>query len=155
MMNFDKVAALGESESIVKDLSIYSGFNTVYGPPTRVSNGKRGGAYLFDAATEYIRIQDSSRFTLTGNYTISAWINPNDVANRTKGIMGTRNGSNGFYFGFTANDSNTLRLYSNTDAYSNYEIKEDGLRKHVAYVRSGSVGTFYVNGSGVATVVGT
>lgn len=39
--------------------------------------------------------------------------------------------------------------------YSNYEIKEDGLRKHVAYTRSGSVGTFYVNGVAVKTVVGS
>ena len=88
MMNFDNVTALGESAgSVVNDLSPYSGLVKVYGSPTWYSNGKRGGAYLFNAASKYIWIQDSSRFTLSNNYTLAAWINPNDVADRNKGIM--------------------------------------------------------------------
>ena len=38
--------------------------------------------------------------------------------------------------------------------YSNYPIAEDGTRKHVAYVRNGGSGTFYINGVAVANVTG-
>jgi len=57
--------------------------------------------------------------------------------------------------GLNSDDINQLRFWAGSTVYSNYEIKEDGLRKQVAYTKSGSVGTFYVNGVAVATVTGT
>ena len=60
--------------------------------PTWTANGKRGGAFDFVATTQYISVADSPLFTLTGNYTVAVWINPDDIADAYKGIMGTRNG---------------------------------------------------------------
>ena len=69
--------------------------------------------------------------------------------------MGTYNGA-GFMFKLYENDTNMLTFYTPSVGwqYSNYTILEDGQRKHVAYTREGSVGTFYVNGEAVATVAG-
>ncbi|MEI8090791.1 MAG: hypothetical protein WCG98_00575 [bacterium] len=43
MMNFDKVAALGETSTLVKDLSLYGRDGTAYSGVTWTSNGKRNG----------------------------------------------------------------------------------------------------------------
>ena len=86
-MNFDQVTALGETVQIAKDFSQYSNNATVYNALPRTANGKRGGAYNFGTLGEYISVPDSALFTLTNNYTVSAWINPDDIANRTKCIM--------------------------------------------------------------------
>lgn len=93
---------------------------------------------------------------MTGNYTVAAWINPDDIADAYKGIMGTRNGStNGFGLILRNNSTNDLYFHSaGVSKYSNYPIAEDGTRKHVAYVRNGGSGTFYVNGVAVANVTG-
>ena len=145
MMNFDNVPLLGESDTVSKDLSMYNNTTTVYWSPTRIYPGKRGGAYQFNAATKYIVVQDTPRFTLSNNYTISAWINPNDVADRDKGIMGTWNGA-GFYFELYPNDRNLLAIQEwSSWLVSQAEIKEDGTRKHVAFVRSGSVCLLYTS----------
>ena len=53
-----------------------------------------------------------------------------------------------------SNDSNQLTIDAGGTYTYGTEIKEDGTRKHVAYVRSGSVGTFYINGVAVATGTG-
>ena len=72
--------------------------------------------------------------------------------------MGTTENSVGNGFAFCLNGDNINQLFFanfyNTIVYSNYEIKEDGTWKHVAYTRSGTVGTFYVNGIAVKTVAG-
>lgn len=48
MYNFDNVSALGESGTLVKDMSQYANNGTPTNGVTRTSNGQRNGAYLFD-----------------------------------------------------------------------------------------------------------
>jgi hypothetical protein len=48
MYNFDNITSLNESGTRVKDLSPYGNNGTPTSGATRTSNGKRGGAYLFD-----------------------------------------------------------------------------------------------------------
>ena len=86
-MNFDKVGNQGETNIIVKDISQYNNTGTAYNGAAWTGNGKRNGAYNFDGIDDYVSVPDSTRFTLTNNYTVSAWINPNDIANQAKGIM--------------------------------------------------------------------
>lgn len=69
--------------------------------------------------------------------------------------MGTYSGSAGFEFYLDNTESNKLVFRGTGSTVSNYPIAEDGNRKHVAYVRSGALGTFYVDGIQVATGVAT
>jgi len=107
-LNFDKVANIGETNTIVKDVSSYGSIGTIYGSVPWTINGKRGGAYDFSPSNNYISIPDSPRFTLASNYTVAAWINPDNIANRTKAIMGTYNGTNGFIFALDNISTNRL-----------------------------------------------
>ncbi len=135
---------------------------TIYGATW--TTGIVGSALRFDAAADYVNIPDSDQFTLSGDYTIEAWINPDDVANNYKGIMGTypctppHGAWNGGFMLFLGNtDDNELLFWAHgLWSRSGYEIKEDGNWKHVVYTTSsGSVGTFYVDGVSVATVAAT
>jgi len=154
-MNFDNVSALGEvASSVVRDVSPYNESTWTSYSPAWTANGKRGGAYYFNGSYQYIATHDANRFTLSNNYTISVWIKPLDTSNREKYIMGTYDGSNGFFLLLTNSDTNYLYFRAGGTAMSSpYEIKEDGTRKHVTFTRSGSVGTFYVDG--IARTVGS
>jgi len=54
MMNMDNVSALGETTSLVKDLSLTNISGTVNGAATRTGNGKRNGAYIFNGSSQTI-----------------------------------------------------------------------------------------------------
>lgn len=86
MMNLDKESLLGETIAITKEFSQYGNNGINYGA-VWTGNGKRGGAYTFVEDNKYIQIPDAPRYTLSGSYTLAAWINPNNVSNRIKGIM--------------------------------------------------------------------
>jgi hypothetical protein len=132
---------------------------TIYGATW--TTGIVGSALRFDAAADYVNIPDSDQFTLGGDYTVGAWINPDDTANAWKAIMGTYSlqgvYNGGFMLVLGNGDDNELSFWANgVWGHSGYEIKEDGNWKHVAYTTSsGSVGTFYVDGVSVATVAAT
>jgi hypothetical protein len=71
LMNFDKVAALGENSTKAVDFSKYEHNGAVHGA-TWTPSGKYNGAYQFDGVNDYIDIP-------TGNYkssniTLSAWV---------------------------------------------------------------------------------
>jgi len=66
MMNFDKVSALGESNSIIKDLSQYGNNGTAYNEATWTGNGKRGGAFGFSGTTTRNTIQINDAPSLDG-----------------------------------------------------------------------------------------
>ena len=64
MYNFDNVANLGESGTVVKDASLYANNGTVVNGATRTGNGKRGGAYNFDGLNDYININNSQSLNI-------------------------------------------------------------------------------------------
>jgi len=131
---------------------------TAQGTPTFSTPAKLGShSGSFDADTDYVSISDSDQFTLSGDYTVEVWINPDNIADDSKGIVGTyTGGSNGFIFALRNNSTNELSFWGGgTWAYSGHEIKEDGEWKHVAYTRSGTTGIFYVDGKSVKTVTAT
>jgi hypothetical protein len=106
------------------------------------------------ATTDYISAPDSTEFTLSGNYTIEAWINNDVQGNAWKAIVGTYN-LEGFIFALDNTANNELAFWDGTNAawlYSGKNIPEDGTWKHVAYVKQSTVGIFYVNGIETARV---
>ena len=54
MMNFDKVSALGETDGMIRDLSLYGNNGSGYNGVLRTSSGKRNGGYYFDGVDDYI-----------------------------------------------------------------------------------------------------
>ncbi len=140
----------------VKDYSDGNNSGIVNGVTYNLTGGyDGGGAYDFNNAVDVISIADSSEFTLSDDYTVEVWINPEDRPNGRKGIMGTyTGGSSGFILELKDNDINEFGFWTDSVwRYSGQEILEDGTWKHVAYTRSGTTGTFYYNGVNVSTVV--
>jgi len=85
MMNFDDYTYLNDTSQ--------SGNNgTVYGNAAYTASGKYGGAISFDGAGDYINL--SSETNLTGDFTMSAWVNINSYAS-LGGIVGKYHTSGG------------------------------------------------------------
>lgn len=129
-------------------MSVYNNTGTVNGA-IFTENGKYGGAYDFTMDTDYIQSPDDNRYTLGSNYTVMAWINPDNVGDDHKGIVGTYN-TEGFMLTLDNTANNILRFWNGTDGWdiSNFSVSEDGTWKHVAFTCSGgSAGAFYLNGA--------
>ena len=76
-MNFDNRSALGENDTIVKDLSIsYNNGSCVAATcPSWASDGKYNGDFVFDLNKDFISIPDADSLD-TNATTISLWIKP-------------------------------------------------------------------------------
>jgi hypothetical protein len=68
------------SGTIVYDSSRNENHGTLHGPTWRPSDGQIGGALEFDGINDYVEIPDDSSFDITNEITVTAWINPVDVA---------------------------------------------------------------------------
>ena len=77
--NFDNRSALGENDTVVKDLSLYGNNGTVVGGSniSWTPNGKYGGAFVYTGLTGYINI--STNYVRTPESTWSIWIKPTQI----------------------------------------------------------------------------
>lgn len=121
---------------------------------TSIVSGLNNYARETVADSAYLTVPDNDAFTLSDDYTIEAWINPDDIANDYKGIVGTYN-SNGFIFALWNDGIQQLSFWGGgTWINSGVAVMEDGQWKHVAYTRQGTLGRFYINGENVYTTNG-
>jgi len=75
LMNFDNVAALGETTAVPRGSSVYRNNGTVTGA-TWTSGGKYGGAFSFDG-NDVVSVPINYRLSTTrGPSTLEAWIKP-------------------------------------------------------------------------------
>ncbi|MBT7105751.1 hypothetical protein HN933_02775 [Candidatus Woesearchaeota archaeon] len=81
MYNFDNVSALGENDSYVVDVSDYGNDGVVNGSVFNLSGGKYGGAFDFDGVDDSVEIESSSSLNISGNITLSVWVNINNLSN--------------------------------------------------------------------------
>jgi hypothetical protein len=81
MYNFDNITALGESGTVVKDMSQYANNGIVYSSASRTNNGKRGGAYTFTGSTNRSAINVNDSLSLDGmnKLTLSSRVKFNNV----------------------------------------------------------------------------
>ena len=99
----------------------------------------------FDGTDDYIQFEDIS---LTGEFTISAWIKLDGLANET--VLGDASDSDWIRFD-DANDI-TIEIAGNAITVTNSSAFSTGSWIHFAAVRNGSnVITFYKNGSALST----
>jgi hypothetical protein len=81
MMNFDNVSALGENDTLVKDVSGNGNDGTCSDCPSWTSDGKYNGGFSFDGVNDYI---DIPTFELGTAFTYNAWVDwPADNVIRT------------------------------------------------------------------------
>ncbi|OGV61490.1 MAG: hypothetical protein A2498_16440 [Lentisphaerae bacterium RIFOXYC12_FULL_60_16] len=119
---------------------------------TPVSSGRVGAACDFVRNNSFISIPDKTAFTLSGPYTVSAWINSDVAGNVAEGFVGTYNGSQGFIFDVNSDGANQLGFWAAGQwRYSGVGITE-GQWQHAVYTRNGTNGYFYINGKRVAVI---
>jgi hypothetical protein len=68
------------SGTIAYDSSRNENNGTLHGPTWRPNDGQIGGALEFDGINDYVEVPDNSSFDITNEITVTAWINPVDVA---------------------------------------------------------------------------
>jgi hypothetical protein len=81
MMNFDNVAALGESGSLVVDL--INGNNGTPGDNAAPAAGRFRGGYVFDGNNDDVTVPDDTAFDIfNGPFTVSVWIKTSSSVNK-------------------------------------------------------------------------
>lgn len=162
MLNLDKSSLLGETDSLFVDVSGEGNDGScVVGVscPTRVANGKFGGAYSFDGSSQFIDIPDQDPgaldtrpFVCSISHTISAWFKSPDLA-ANRHIYAEAH---------TGGDSR-VDVYLDDNGYVKYHVKytgsepydlyvdsslsyDDNLWHQVVTVRNGNTYSLYVDG---------
>ncbi len=82
MMNFDNLATLGESSTIIKDASPYGNNGTTISPPngaTWTSSGRYDGAFSFDGVNDYINVPNSESLKTQKELTVSMWLKRENI----------------------------------------------------------------------------
>jgi len=83
----------------------------VYGATSTIDrDNNANGAYNFDGADDYIEISDHSNFDLTGNFTISVWINANSGGEGNYGRIVSKFGGTYDGWDFFIGDSSNKKL---------------------------------------------
>ena len=131
---------------------------TTYGGPL-VAAGKIGNALGFDNIDDYVSAPYSPEFAITGDITLAAWVKRSSLS-QYGGLIAKTDGGNSWDFDFQfQNGHDQLAFYSDTTSPSTI-IASNGVTDlgwhHVAFTRSGSLATFYVDGAeaGTATLEG-
>jgi len=151
--NFDNLSTLGESSTVVLDLSNSSSNGTLTGKPV-FTTGVYNGAYIFNGTTDYVATNKLlSAFFRKQNYTISIWAKPTTALKPSNanvynlpGIIGDSSGYMGINIG---NRSGTTGIWvfnwdGNEDAVSvNYTTNQ---WVHIVRVQNTTNLLIYKNG---------
>jgi hypothetical protein len=131
--------------------------------PTGAATGKFNNGGSFDGSNDYLNVAANSKLNITGDITLSAWIKRSNTTQKGL-IMAKTDGSSNWDYEFGVDDGagNNDKLYvwadppgPNTAVYSTGTISDTNWH-HVAFTRSGSTATFYIDGvaSGSSTMSG-
>ena len=107
----------------------------------------KGSAY-FDGTTDFLTVSTSLMFNLLGNFTIEAWVYPTALITNSWAIIDARvNGQTAqpWAMGLANSSGYKLELYTGTALRGTTTIPLNTWT-HVAWVRSGSALSSYVNG---------
>lgn len=134
-----------------KDATPYSNHGTVTG--ATLANGREGNsgsAYSFDGDDDVVNagVIPEMDFT-TDDFSISLWVNPDDFSISNSRIINRGNyQDSGWEVFVTGSGSVVLRTYQNGQLQnvSSSSSLDAGAWNHVVITRSGSDGSFYING---------
>jgi hypothetical protein len=120
------------------------------------TTGRIGGAVDFDGTNDYINAGTDASLSLTGNFSLSAWINPSSY--HTTGYFGLKNGFIGrgpagtFNYALQATDATTISFIKRTSPEALIFYNFTGISTLtdqwtlVSAIVSGSTVTLYING---------
>ncbi len=126
--------------------------NTALGSFTPFSSTWSG---YFDGTTDYLTTTASAANQMTGDFTVELWIHPTSVPAQV-GLIGINNtsSSGGANFAlYIASDRRiSFFIAGNSTSYTSTNVVITvGVWQHIAFVRSGSTNTVYVDGVSVLT----
>lgn len=113
---------------------------------------------ILDGTGDFLNIADHADFQFgTGNFTIDMWVRFNDVTN-SQHLISKRTDDNNYWKLYYGVVGATRRLYfksvvASADVYDSFVSWTPALNTwyHVAFVRSGTTGYFFVNGASPGT----
>jgi hypothetical protein len=122
------------------------------------AQSKFGGASIaLDGNGDYLSIASNSDFAFTGDFTVEAWgyLLAAPTGANASYLTDFRAGGTGFTFGVIGSSGNA-RMYQYTSSPDVDVIGSSNVTlnvwNHLAYVRSGSTVTMYLNGSSQGTI---
>ena len=111
-----------------------------------------GGSATFDGTDDYLTITTTSALVFgTGDFTVEFWIKPDNSVNDQAVINQGSGGANFLAIGYYGNQ-NSIFIYDTT--WRGYSSISNGVWSHVAFVKSGTTLTTYINGTIGATTTG-
>ncbi len=105
----------------------------------------------FDGTNDYIDLGNTNAIKLgAGDFTFSAWINPNSWGSGYEGIY-VNNSTNGVYIGKDSAGNFVLRIVNVSNVISHSTLPTANTWTHICITRLNGNCTLYYNGSSVAT----
>jgi hypothetical protein len=157
--SLDLVAAYGFNDGSGTTLRDWSGRNnhgTLVNSPQWASDGRFGGALVFDGIDDLVDVADSASLELTTGMTLEAWVNPVSDAGWQTVLLKER--VDGLAYGLYASDANMTRPggYARIKGIDREAQGTASLPSqtwsHIATTYDGARLRFYVNGVLVRTV---
>ena len=109
----------------------------------------------FDGTGDYLTVPSSSAFQITGDFTIEAWVYATSI-NTYQNIMSQyQNSTNSFACGYNSTQGWYFNYANNAAEVTNYRAGSSPLNTwtHVAFVKSSTTMTVYVNGTALASTI--
>ena len=107
-----------------------------------------GGSFTFDGANDGVRINTYAAVLHPwgGPATLAMWIKPNGTPAEWDGLWGGGTSVIGVSFGFSTSGKLRMASDSGPPMLNSSSSVTAGVWNHVAFVRDGTTGTFYING---------
>ena len=139
---------------------IFNPFGYTAQSATSYTPSTHGGSAYFDGTTDYLTTPASATYLMTGqDFTVECWAYPTSIPAQV-GLVGINNtassGNANFGIYLETNRNITFWVAGNTTTYSSSNTPITiSAWNHIAFVRSGSTNTVYVNGVSVLTNAAT
>ena len=126
----------------------FSPFNPSSVTPTSYSG-------YFDGTGDYLTLASSSTFQITGDFTIEAWVYATSVDGHENIMSQYQNSTNSFACGYNSTLGWYFNYANNAAEVTNYRAGTSPLNTwtHVAFVKSSTTMTVYVNGTALASTI--
>jgi len=151
------VLHLNETSGTQHDSTINVNNATPVGGVTQGTVGKIGGADTFDGSSGYLSVSSSSGLTGFTAFTASFWVNLHDTSRRQTFLNKYDSSGNQRGWAIDYDPSQGLGLFISSDGinfkywYARYTLQANQWYYVAVVCQSGSVPTFYVNGTAIST----